>query len=197
MHGLINRSIQCFLRDTYGAAFWSAVTREAGLGFDSFESMLNYDSALTEAVLTAAVQLLGRSQDTVLEDLGIYLVSHPNGQGLRRLLRFGGVNFADFLHSLEDLPGRARLALPEIDLPVLELSDRLGTDYVLRCHATLPGAGHVLVGLLRAMADDYGTLCLVEHRGHEDGVEILMVTLADAAFAAARPFDLTRQEGRV
>ena len=74
MHGLINRSIQCFLRDTYGAATWAAVAREARLGFDSFETMLTYDAALTEAVITAATQVLGRPRDSVPEDLGIYLV---------------------------------------------------------------------------------------------------------------------------
>lgn len=36
MHELINRSIQCFLRDTYGAATWGAVAREAQLGFRQF-----------------------------------------------------------------------------------------------------------------------------------------------------------------
>lgn len=194
MHGLINRSIQCFLRDTYGAPVWTAVAREAGLGFDSFEPMLSYDAALTEAVIAAAVQLLGRPRDTVLEDLGIYLVSHPNGQALRRLLRFGGVTFADFLHSLEDLPGRARLALSDMDLPLLELTDHSGTDYCIRCHATLPGTGHVLAGILRAMADDYGTLCLVDHRGLQGGAEVIGVTLAAAAFTAARPFDLSLRE---
>ena len=96
MHGLLNRSIQCFLRDTYGGATWAAVTRQAQLGFDNFEAMLIYDDALTDTVLEGAVQVLGRARDTVLEDMGIYLVSHPERQGLRRLLRFGGVDFADF-----------------------------------------------------------------------------------------------------
>ena len=121
MHGLVNRSIQCFLRDTYGAAAWAHVVREAGLGFDSFEAMLNYETAMTEAVLVAAARVLGRPRESVLEDLGTYLVSHENTQALRRLLRFGGVTFDDFLHSLEDLPERARLALTDLDLPALTL----------------------------------------------------------------------------
>lgn len=190
MHGLINRSIQCFLRDTYGAAFWATVAREAQLGFDSFETMLTYDLGQTNAVIDAASRLLGRPRDTVLEDLGIYLVSHPNVQSLRRLLRFGGVTFADFLHSLEDLPGRARLALPDIDLPQLELIDHSAADFTLICHAELAGAGHVVVGILRAMADDYGALSVVEHLGSRNGGEAVMITLAETAFTSGRRFDL-------
>ena len=190
MHGLINRSIQCFLRDTYGAATWAAIAREARLGFDSFETMLTYDAALTEAAITAATQVLGRPRDSVLEDLGIYLVSHPNVQAPRRLLRFGGVRYTDFLHSLEDLPDRARLALPDIDLPVMTLVDHSPTDFTLICHSPLAGIGHVVVGVLRAMADEYGVLSLVEHRGPCQGGEAVAITLAETNFSAGRRFDL-------
>lgn len=31
MHGLINRSIQCFVQDTYGAELWADVAADAGL----------------------------------------------------------------------------------------------------------------------------------------------------------------------
>ncbi|MDR0809148.1 MAG: heme NO-binding domain-containing protein [Gemmobacter sp.] len=190
MHGLINRSLQCFLRDTYGPSVWAAVAREAGLGFDGFEPMLTYDPKLTEAVVEAASHLLHRPRDTVLEDLGTYLVSHPNMGAPRRLLRFGGVGYADFLHSLEELPGRARLALPELDLPALELTDHSAADFTLICRSPLAGAAHVVVGLLRAMADDYGVLCLVEHRGHDQRGEVIGITLAETAFSPGRRFDL-------
>ena len=33
MHGLINRAIQAFTRDTYGNDTWLRVTAEAGLGY--------------------------------------------------------------------------------------------------------------------------------------------------------------------
>lgn len=194
MHGLINRSIQCFLRDTYGAGAWVQVVRGAGLTFDSFEAMLTYEPALTDAVLEAAAHLLARPRDSILEDLGSYLVSHPNMQALRRLLRFGGATYADFLQSLEDLPGRARLALPDADLVSLDLRDRSPTDYALFCRSDLQGAGHVLVGILRAMADDYGALSVVDHRGRApDGSEEIAITLAEGAFAAGRAFDLAQR----
>ena len=42
MHGLINRSIQCFLQDTYGAAAWSSIVTAADIGFDK---MIDLDLA--------------------------------------------------------------------------------------------------------------------------------------------------------
>ena len=190
MHGLINRSIQCFLRDTFGAPFWQRVTQEARLGIDGFEAMLDYDDALSDAVISAAGRLLDRSRDSLLEDLGTYLVTGTGDRGLRRLLRFGGPTFSDFLLSLDEIPDRARLALPDIELPLLEVVEHAGANLTLWCRFPLSGAGHVIVGLLRAMADDYGALCLVEHRGEAAGAEVVGVSLAASAFAAPRPFDL-------
>ena len=37
MHGLINRSIQLFMRDTYGEERWRSVARAAGIGPEGFE----------------------------------------------------------------------------------------------------------------------------------------------------------------
>ena len=190
MHGLINRSIQCYLRDTYGQPAWEAATREAGLDFTSFEPMLTYDDGLTDRVLDAAVQVLNRPRETLLEDLGTYLVSHETQISLRRLLRFSGVNFADFVNSLEELPGRGRLALPDLDMPDLLLLDLGGGQYRLQCRAPLRGAGHIFVGLLRAMADDYGALVLLDHLGMESGAEVIAIQIADQSFNTARPFSL-------
>lgn len=190
MQGLFNRAIQCFLRDTYGHGLWLAVARRAGVGPEGFEAMLTYDNAVTEAVLTAAVGELARPRETVLEDLGTYLVSHPNVEGLRRLLRFGGAGFVEFLHSLEDLPDRTRLALPDLDMPELDLEDQGNGRFRLSCRGMIPGVGYVAVGLLRAMADDYGALVLLEHDGDEAGAEVILIELLDGAYACGRRFDL-------
>ncbi len=195
MHGLINRSLQGFLRDTYGPATWSLVAREARLGFDSFEPMLSYDAGLTTAVLAAACKVLGRPVESVLEDLGTYLVSHPNTEAVRRLLRFGGVTFEDFLHSLEDLPERARLALPDLDLPGLELAETNYAEYRLMIDAAFAGTGQVMVGLLRAMADDYGALVLLDWGGDGAGREIIQIKLLDHRHSSGRAFDLAGWAG--
>ncbi|OYU40046.1 MAG: heme NO-binding protein [Pseudorhodobacter sp. PARRP1] len=195
MHGLINRSIQCFLRDTYGNAGWSAISAAAGLGFDNFEPLLIYDTALTERVIAAAAGYLQRPRETVLEDLGTYLVSHPNLEGLRRLLRFGGVSFLDFLNSMEDLPEHGRLGLPDLEVPEFALTDLGEGRFLLHVSQLIDGVGHVTVGLLRAMADDYGALVVLDHVGVEDGREVVSVHLLDHAYAEGRRFELAMPGG--
>ena len=193
MHGLVNRSIQCFVRDTYGDQAWSDICRDAELGFENFESMLTYDSSQTEAVLSAACSQLARSRGGLLEDIGTYLVSHPDFGALRRLLRFGGEDFEEFLHSLDDLRDRAKLALPDLDFPQLELREYSATSFSLQYRWDNRGFGTLVLGILRAMADDYGALVLLEHSHGQDDVgdhDRISINLLDAEFAQGRGFEL-------
>ena len=190
MHGLVNRAIEGFVRDSYGAGCWQAVVDRAGLEVDTFEPMLGYDDRLTEDMLTAVSDEMGKPREEVLEDIGTYLVSHPNLEALRRLLRFGGVGFVDFLHSLDDLPDRARLAVEDLDLPRMELVDHDASTFTLTCRSAHRGFGHVMIGVLRAPADDYGALVLLDHAETDDGAEAITVTLVETAYSEGRSFDL-------
>jgi hypothetical protein len=167
-----------------------AITRRADLDFVEFEAMLTYDDGLTPRILDAAALELDRPRSEVMEDIGTYLVSNPNVESLRRLLRFGGVDFVDFLHSLDDLPDRARLAVPDLELPTIELRDHTKTQFSLHCEAKPDGFGHALIGILRGMADDYGALVLLDHQGGSQGQETIAITLVEAAFTPGRQFDL-------
>ena len=190
MHGLALRAIQLFVTDLYGSATWSRVIETADLEFDEFEAMMTYDDQIGERTLAALSSVLDRSRKDIFEDVGTYLVSHPSTDAVRRLLRFGGFSFEDFLHSLDDLPDRARLALPNLDLPILELREHSGCHFSLICRGHVEGFGYVLVGLMRAMADDYGVLALVEHRGGGQGTETLAIKLLESSFAKGREFEL-------
>ncbi|WP_037309392.1 heme NO-binding domain-containing protein [Ruegeria halocynthiae] len=190
MHGLINRAIQSFVCATYGQSCWLRVTEVAELGFVEFEAMLVYDDDRTARVLDALCTRLNRPRAEILEDLGTYLVSHPNMEDLRRLLRFGGVTYVEFLHSLDDLSDRVRLAVSDLNLPELELRELTPTEYQLHCHPGLPGYSSVMVGVLRAMADDYGTLAILSHDGQKGTAEAISIVLVESAFTEGRHFDL-------
>ena len=193
MHGLINQAIERFARDTYGPVFWDRLCRRQNLPVRAFEAMQTYDPVVTEEILDGLAFALGKGRDEVLEDIGTFLVSSPSTAALRRLLRFGGTSFIDFLYSLDDLPARVRLAVPELTLPQMELREhgRRSFSFVVRSDDTRkPWFGHVMVGLLRAMADDYGALVVLEHMGASPGREIIAIMLLEAAYTEGGAFDL-------
>ncbi len=191
MDALMLRSLQSYVLDTFGTSSWQEVCCRADLTVETFEPMLRYDRGTADRIARVAADVLGRSVDTIWEDVGTYLVTSPDREGVRRLLRFGGTSYSDFLHSLEEMPGRARLAMPDLELPEVTL-DEVGPDrFELRCQSDLRGLQRVLVGLLTAMADDYGALCLIEP-GPDDCTSIAVL---DMSHAKARHFDLARREG--
>ncbi len=186
MHGLCNRALQCFLCDRLGPAGWAEVLRQSGAPAGGFEAFGHYDDGLTVAMLAAAVALTGQEREALLEDLGTWLVSHPSCEAIRRLLRFGGADFAGFVFALEDLPDRARLAVPDLALPALRVVPDGGAGGVrLLVGPGIDGFAAVVAGLVRAMADDYGTLVVLN--AMPDALELRLV---EADFAEGRRFAL-------
>lgn len=192
MHGLIFRSFESFVRNTYGDKLWAAIIIETNPGFDTFEPMFHYDAQLLQDIVGVAALRLDRAKGIIFEDWGTYLVAHPKSERLRRLLRFGGVDYEDFLLSLEDLPGRARLAISDMELPGLEIFDRGDGIYALDLIHDIPGVGHLFLGLLRALADDYGALVLIDFEGRSKGVDRLVIQLLEAEFSEGRGFHLAQ-----
>ncbi len=190
MHGLINRAIEVFLRDTYGQELWYRIGDRAGVGRMGFETMFVYPPETTTRLLSAAIAELDIQQDMLLEDLGTFLPSNPRWESLRRLLRFGGETFREFLYSVDDLPRRANLAVPDLSLPALTLLSDHDDVMEISCLGPMPGFGHVLVGMLRTLADDYGTLVLIDLEVRDDGEERITVRLLSDEHGEARPFQL-------
>lgn len=191
MHGLINRSIQHFLRDTYGSALWQRVVAAADLPPQGFEALQTYDDRLTEAMILAASARLAKPRDALLEDFGIYLAGR---EGLRRLLRFGGADFVDFLYSLEELPGRVRLAVPDLLIADMVLRHAAPGQFRLEVCDGPSGFVHVMCGVLQAMADDFGALAVIATTD-AGGAASVQIDLIEASYAAGRAFQLTPHEG--
>ena len=101
---------------------------------------------------------------------------------------------ADFLHSLEEMPGRARLALPDLDLPEILLAECGQDRFVIRCQTAVPGLARILVGILMAMADDYGALCVIEAEDGPGGMCQIAVRVLDTLHGEARRFELALPE---
>ncbi|SNR25668.1 hypothetical protein EYF88_00955 [Paracoccus sediminis] len=165
MDDLVSRAIEKFLREepTLG---WV----EAGL--------LPPGQMLHEAALRS-----GKPFDELVEDLGAWMVRQDE---IWRLLRFCGQDFLDFLLRLDELPERIRLISDDVNLPQIALSRSHDGLLWVTVSDGPPGWTAFLSGLLRAMADDYGALCVITRTA--DGI---CIDVPDSAFAEARTFRLS------
>lgn len=196
MYGFVNKALEHFLRATYGDDAWSEVARRAGLETESFEAMLIYEAGLTRRIEEAAASVLNRRREDILEDVGTYVVTDRALEAIRRLLRFGGLTFSAFMHSLGDVPGRARLAVPDLILPDIGVLEDEGGCFTVRCGPNDWGFTHVLMGIIRSMADDYGTLAIIAAEGSPAQGERIAVQVLLDDYWEGRSFALA-QQGRV
>ena len=190
MHGMINRALQGFIVETYGKDVWAEVRTIADLRIDEFEAMLHYEDALTVSCFQAVAQTMHQDETSVLEDLGTFLITHPPLDPLRRLLRFGGASFTEFVLSLDELADRGRMAIPDIELPEISVTQRNETQFELRARWRLPGVGAILLGALRAMADDYGALAFLSLESSGEDFDCLIIEIHDSHHAEGRKFVL-------
>lgn len=176
MNSLINRAIEEFLRATHSEALVREVAEEATAGRPAAPG-----ASFGTPVLERAAARLSKPLPEMVEDMGGWMT---RVEPIRRLLRFSGRDFRDFLLRLDELPGRTHLVLHELVVPRLQVeADERSVWLVMLQHD--PVWQHLLVGLIRGMADDYGALCLisVEERS-------IRVDIWDEQFAEGRCFSL-------
>lgn len=180
MHGLILRALRGYLIATLGSDRWRDVLDGAGLHGEQPLTLLFGGSEALRRALESAARLLGRSCGVIMEETGVFVVTCPVQPVVRRLLRLGGATFEEFLHSLEELPDRARLALPVYDFPRVDLDIPGPGVFRLRCHAPSEELLGLALGALRAMAADYGQPATIERTAAGEGMEIV-IRLIDAS----------------
>lgn len=188
MHGLILWIFEAFVRLTYGDQVWEKVLTDLDLHVQSVEPMFHYDVQIALSILRQLSIEQRRDRNSLLEDFGTFLVTDPRVERVRRLLRFGGVEYTDFLHSLEDLKGRAHLAVPDLTLPDILVDEVSPHVFEVTCENNPKGVPYVLLGALRALADDYGSLAYLDVMSERERSVVISVSLLERQHAEGREF---------
>lgn len=194
MHGIICKAVETFLSVQYGGDVFRSAAEAAGCEVRHFETVERYDDAMMTRLITEAADTLRTEPSALLEDMGTWICTHPPLEPVRRLFRFSGTTFQEMLFSLDEVHERARMALPDLEVPIYSLIEMEDGQYRVASTWVTPGAGSVLIGILRAMADDYGVLAFLEFEtGAEvngQWAEIVSVATLDDSFATPREFNL-------
>lgn len=182
MHNLANRCLEAFLKSAYGNQVWSDIALQAGIGANDFITWKSSADSVTVAVIIAAVKHLKKPPGELLEDIGEWLTQQEQ---IRRLLRFSGSNFEELVQSLQDISGRINLVVQDLRLAELHVAELSPQHFRITPGDNRRHAMRVLVGVLRGMADDFGTLAVVGC--HRSQIE---VSIALVQHSQERGFDL-------
>lgn len=183
MHWLIRRSVETFLRDIYGDVIWQSLWRSSDSVADFWSNEWHGRNMIADAA-----RHLHKPMEDLLDDLGAWIARQEH---TRRLLRFSGRSFGEFLENLELLPDRVHMVVPDLDIPPMQIIST-GDDFL----QIALDEGHeewvfVVAGLIRVMADDYGVLGLFYV---QDGM--VCVRVCDGSFGVKRSFKLIWDDNR-
>ena len=190
MLGVVNKVIESFVRQRYGDKLWADVLVDLSLPGYEFEAMLTYEDGITYDLIDGLAKRQSKMYQDILEDIGGYLVAEDSQASVRRLLRFGGATFEDFLLSLDDLNDRVALALDILDMPTVAVEPISAEKVHIRVVPKWHGFSDVLMGLLRALADDYSALVFMDRIEDAKSTECIEVILIDHHHSAGTSFDL-------
>lgn len=176
MQLLVNKAIEDFLASNHAEILHA---RDSAM----HRHVAGQDWLQDRHMLDWAAHQTGKPVEEMFEDFGAWLARQ---ESTRRLLRFSGRNFAEFVVRLEELPGRAHMVSENFAMP--PISVRSGGMEMLQ--VTLPAGATrwtaLLAGMVRVMADDYGALGLISVEGH-----VISVQISDEEFADGRDFSLS------
>ncbi len=119
MHGLLNRSVEEYLRTRYGNALWRCAAQAAGVDERGFQAIGDYPDSLIVLMADAAAERLGIARLDLFEDMGAWL---GQVEPLRRLLRFSGSDYVDFVLALDQLRARGHMIVPGLGIPQICVS---------------------------------------------------------------------------
>lgn len=194
MHGLICKALEVFVVDRHGRPAWEEICRKADTPVIRFDTMRRYDDALMLRLVASTARHFGQRRMALCEDVGHWVCTHPPLEPVRRLFRFAGTEFVDLLQSLDDLHERANLAVPGIEMPRYQLLETAPGRFRAHSRWSVAGGGAVLVGVLRAMADDYGTLAMLEAgpivESEGEWQEVVDIRIVEFDFSEGRAFAL-------
>jgi hypothetical protein len=179
MLGVVNKAIEAFVCQRYGDKLWADLLIDLSLPGYEFEAMLTYEDGITYDLIDRLAKRQSKLHQDVLEDIGGYLVAEDSQ-----------ATFEGFLLSFDDLNDRVALALDILEMPMIRVLPISAEKIHVRVAPKWHGFSHVLVGLLRALADDYGALVFMDRLADTDQTECIEVILIDHHHIAGTSFEL-------
>ena len=168
MLGLINQPLVEFVRELHGEAAVRDLRRSVEGGQDRFEIFLEYPSSTTEVLLNFVAKLRGLDRDFVLDDLGTFAMTKLWGSALRDLALNSGADFEDFLRNLPHFLKAISFLDERWAAKNVHVRYRPDCQFDIICEGASAHLAPLFQGMLRAIADEFEALVLIERFSQND-----------------------------
>jgi hypothetical protein len=161
MYGLVNKAVQQLATHNHGPEKWDQIRLKAGVDDDSFLTMESYPDELTYKLVESVSEVLGISQQQVLEALGEYWITYTAQEGYGNLLDMAGSSFYEFVKNLDQLHSCVGHIMPKLSPPSFQCTDVTPHSLKLHHFSHRIGLEHMVVGLVRGLGKRFDTPCTI------------------------------------
>lgn len=151
VYGLVNQAVQDLAVTLGGNELWGTISRRAGLDQTTFVAMQTYDDAVTFALVEAASEVLGMTQDEVLEAFGEHWIVYTGRSGYGPLFAAMGSTLPEFLGNVDAMHARIALSMPELRPPSFSCEQLDQQRILVRYWSERTGLAPMVTGLLKGL----------------------------------------------
>ena len=163
MYGLVIKAAQDSITKDYGEDNWLTIKNKAKIEDIIFVRTKLYPDKIIYDIIDCAAEHLKTERDTILENLGIYLVEFTLGKNYSLLLNLAGKTFPDFLRNLNNMHARLAQTFKETRAPSFVCQEIEGNTILLDYHSHRSGFAYLIRGLLLGLGKRFDLSLEISH----------------------------------
>ncbi|XP_063772075.1 guanylate cyclase soluble subunit beta-2-like isoform X1 [Pseudophryne corroboree] len=154
MYGFINTCLKSLVIEKYGEETWDLLRMNTGVQ-DTFMTYEVYKDEITLQLVEQACQMLGVSQEAVLQQFGEYFFEFCKRSGYDHMLRTLGGNLYEFIANLDALHSYLSLSYQAMNAPSFRVEMNEDGSMHLHYYSDRRGLCHIVPGIMGAVAMDF------------------------------------------
>lgn len=162
MYGMVNRAIEEMVTSGFGEEAWEKIKERAGVDVEVFISSEGYSDQITYGLVGAASEVLGLSQEKVMEAFGEYWILETTKRGYSDLMASGGSTLKEFLLNLPNFHARLSMIFPHLAPPEFAVSNVGEKSLTLHYMSNRAGLTPFMRGLIVGLGKMFETPVEVE-----------------------------------
>ncbi len=151
MYGLVNKAVKGLVISAHGEDIWKQICNENDFYDYDFVAMKSYPDELTYKLVKSASDVLGASQEAILESFGVYWITYTADEGYGDLMSTSGDSFTEFLENLDFLHDRLGDVMPYLKPPMFKTRNKNDNSLELEYHSDRIGLEPMVLGLLKGL----------------------------------------------
>jgi len=149
MYGLLLESLACYIKDNYGEEKWDEIRRASGVEHVSFSTHQVYPENLIPLLAGKAIEILGVSEQEIMEQIGKAFVDFVSQYGYDRVLSVLGRHMRDFLNGLDNLHEYLKFSYPRMRAPSFFCENESSTGLTLHYRSKRKGFVYYTMGQIK------------------------------------------------